>query len=168
MAPTVAILKSVLIFSWIQRPTDSKFNRKYWRDLLIKNAIIHFDEKSKMVALAACILNHFSWTKRAIYSNFIGSIEVTCRSKVAKILLTGSPKWPPSWKSILNVFSWTDRPNDLDLFGNEVSDTSHLDPLVYHIWTKRPSCSTVQQHLDKLSISLRRRRLHVTRMYTCV
>ena len=76
-----------------------------------------------MVALAACILNLFSWTKRAIYSNFIGSIEVTCRSKVAKILLTGSPKWPPSWKSILNFFSWTDRPNDLDLFGNEVSDT---------------------------------------------
>ena len=139
MAPTVAILKSVLIFSRIQRPTDSKFNRKCWRDLLIRNALIHFDEKSKMVALAACILNHFSWTKRAIYSNFIGSIEVTCRSKVAKILLTGSPKWPPSWKSILNFFSWTDRPNDLDLFGNEVSDT-------------RPSWSSCLPYMDKAAI----------------
>ena len=33
------------------------------------------------------VLNFFSWTERAIDSKFIGSIEVTCRSTVAKIIL---------------------------------------------------------------------------------
>ena len=44
----------------------------------------------------------------------LGSISVTCRSKVAKIVLIGNPRWlpwPPSWKSIFR-FSWTQRPID--------------------------------------------------------
>ena len=44
--------------------------------------------------------------------NLVGSIGVTCRSKIAQTVLIGSPKWrpwQPSWKSILNFFSWTER-----------------------------------------------------------
>ena len=75
----------------------------------------------------------FSWTKRAIDSNFIGSIEVTCRSKVAKIILIENPRWPPSWKSILNFFSWTERPVDSNLSGNHVSDTGPSWPSYFYV-----------------------------------
>ena len=34
--------------------------------------------------------------KGQLTQNFIGSIMVTCRSKVAKIVLIGSPRWLPS------------------------------------------------------------------------
>ena len=64
-------------------------------------------------------------------SNFIG-IEVTCRSKVAKIFLIGNPRWPPSWKSILNFFSWTERPVDSNLSGNQVSDTGPCWPSCFY------------------------------------
>ena len=39
-------------------------------------------------------------TKVQLTRNFIGSIKVTYRSKVAKIILIGNSGWPPSWKSI--------------------------------------------------------------------
>ena len=50
--------------------------------------------------------------------NSVGSIEVTYRSKVAKIVPIGNPWWPPwwpSWKSIFCFFSWTERPVDSKL-----------------------------------------------------
>ena len=45
----------------------------------------------------------------------VGSIGVTCRSKIAKIVLIGNPRWPPSWKSIFRFLSWTKRPVDYKL-----------------------------------------------------
>ena len=39
------------------------------------------------------VLNLFSWIERAIDLKFIGSIEVICRSPVAKIILIGNPRW---------------------------------------------------------------------------
>ena len=48
----------------------------------------------------------------------VGSIGVTYRSKIAKIVPIGNPRWPPwqpSWKSIFCFFSWTERPIDSKL-----------------------------------------------------
>ena len=91
------------------------------------------------------ILNFFSWTKRAIDSNLIWSIEVTCRSKVAKLVLIGNPRWRPSWKSILNFFSWTERPIDSNLSVNLVSDTGPSWPSCFFCfffcwWVNANSC----------------------------
>ena len=47
------------------------------------------------------VLNFFSWTERAIDSKFFGSIEVTGRSTVAKIILIGNPRWLPSCLCLL-------------------------------------------------------------------
>ena len=50
--------------------------------------------------------------------NLVGSIGVTCRSNIAKFFQIWNPRWPPkspSFKSILNFFSWTERPTDLKL-----------------------------------------------------
>ena len=48
-------------------------------------------------------------------NNFIGNIGETCRSKIAKIILIRNQRWPPwwpSWKSVLSLISWTERPID--------------------------------------------------------
>ena len=54
---------------------------------------------------------HLTW-------NVVGSIWMTCRLKIAKIVSIRNPRWPlwrPSWKSIFRFFSWTKRPIDLKL-----------------------------------------------------
>ena len=56
--------------------------------------------------------------KGQLTPNLLGSIGVTCRSKMAKIVLIGNPRWPPwqpSWKSIFCLLSWTERPIDFKL-----------------------------------------------------
>ena len=56
--------------------------------------------------------------KGQLTPNLLGSIRVTCRSKIAKIVPIGNPRWPPwppSWKSIFCFFSWTERPIDSKL-----------------------------------------------------
>ena len=48
----------------------------------------------------------------------VGCIGVTCRSKISKIVLIGNPRWPPwppSWKYIFRIISWTERPVDSKL-----------------------------------------------------
>ena len=49
-----------------------------------------------MVALAAMLKMYFELFYPEPKGHFIGSIQVTCRSKVAKIILVGNPKWSPS------------------------------------------------------------------------
>ena len=54
-----------------------------------------------------------SYTLGQLTRYLVGSIRVTCRSKIAKIVPIGNPRWlpwPPSWKSIFRFFSWTERP----------------------------------------------------------
>ena len=53
--------------------------------------------------------------KGQLTPNLLGSIRVTCRSKIAKVVPIGNPSWlQPSWKSIFR-FSWTERPIDSKL-----------------------------------------------------
>ena len=50
----------------------------------------------------------FSWTKKPIDLK-LDHVWVTCRSKIAKIVQIGNPRWPPywpSWKSTFHLFSW--------------------------------------------------------------
>ena len=61
--------------------------------------------------------------KGQLTPNLLGSIRVTCRSKVAKIVPIGNPRWPPSWKSIFRFF-WTERPIDSKLATHDVYTTS--------------------------------------------
>ena len=52
--------------------------------------------------------------KSQLTPNMAGSIRVTYRSKIAKVVPVGDPRWPPwqpSWKSIFGFFTWTERPN---------------------------------------------------------
>ena len=53
--------------------------------------------------------------KGQLTPSLLGSIGMTCRSKIAKILPIGNPKWPPQqpyWKSIFRFFSYTQKPVD--------------------------------------------------------
>ena len=53
-----------------------------------------------MVALAAMWKIYFDFfylePNGELTQNFNGSIATTCRSEVAKIILIGNPRWPPS------------------------------------------------------------------------
>ena len=56
--------------------------------------------------------------KSQLTLNLVGSIWVTSRSKIAKLVQIGNsrwPPWPPSWESIFHFFSWTKRPVDSKL-----------------------------------------------------
>ena len=63
----------------------------------------------------SCGMRHAAWTIALkptlptplgqLTRYLVGSIRVTCRSKIAKILPIGNPRWPPSWKSIFRFFS---------------------------------------------------------------
>ena len=56
--------------------------------------------------------------KGQLSQNLVGSFGVTRRSKIAKIVPIGNPRWPPwppSSKSIFGFFSCTERPNDSKL-----------------------------------------------------
>ena len=106
--------------SYTPGPIDSILGRKHRGDLKIKNSWTRSDWKSKMTAMAAIlkiyfsllllnppwrpswksIFRFFSWTQKPIDSNLVGSIGVTYRSKIAKIIPIGNPRWWPSWKSI--------------------------------------------------------------------
>ena len=126
-------------FHWTERPIDLKLGRNHRGDLLIKKRYNCLDRKAKMATMVAILKIFFSasspeskdrWT-----GNIVGSIGVTCRSKVAKILpirnprwlyhdfrskiaiiiVIGSPRWPPSWKPIFLFFFWTKRPTDSKL-----------------------------------------------------
>ena len=68
---------------------------------------------------------HTGWWKAPLGQltwYLVGSIWVTCRSKKAKIIPIGNPRWPPSWKSIFRFFSWTERPIDSKLARNHQGD----------------------------------------------
>ena len=53
-----------------------------------------------MVPIAAmlkiCVEFFYPEPKGQMTRNFIGSMKVTWRSEVAKIILIGNPRWPPS------------------------------------------------------------------------
>ena len=80
--------KSILNFFWTVRSIDSILDRKYQGDLWIENSYYRSDRKSKMVTLAAMLKIYFELfyhePKGQLTQNFIGSIEVTYRSKVLK------------------------------------------------------------------------------------
>ena len=89
------------------------------------------------------ILTSSPETKGYLTPNLVGSIRVTCRSKIAKIILIGNQRWPPSWKSILNFFSRSKRSADLKLcrkyrkqlksFRSETQDGWHLATLFFKL-----------------------------------
>ena len=63
--------------------------------------------------------------KGQLTPNLLGSIGVTCRSKIAKIVPIGNQRWrpwQPSWKSIFCFFSWTERLIDSRLAGKHRGD----------------------------------------------
>ena len=75
--------------------------------------------------MAAILIIYFppssSELKGQLTRNLVGSIGVTCRSKIAHIVAIGNPKlwlWRPSWKSVLNFFSWTERAIDTKFIGS--------------------------------------------------
>ena len=64
------------------------------------------------------------------------SIGVTCRSKRAKIILFGNPRWPPyqpCWKSMLNFISWTKWAIDSN-FNGSIEVTFRLKKKLKSFW----------------------------------
>ena len=73
----------------------------------------------------------FPELKGQLTRKLVRSFGMTCRSKVAQIVLIGNPKWRPSWKSILNFFSWTERAIDSKFIGSiEVTCRSTVAKIV--------------------------------------
>ena len=65
----------------------------------------------------------------------VGSIGVTYRSKIAKIIPIGNPRWPPgqpSWKSIFCFFSWTERSIDSKLARKHRDDLFKQSSWILH------------------------------------
>ena len=77
------------------------------------------NRKSKMAAiLKICYFASSPEPKGQLTWNLVEGIRVICRSKIAKIVMIGNPRWPPwqlSWKSMFPFYSWTKRPIDLKL-----------------------------------------------------
>ena len=84
--------------------------------------------------MAAILKIYFSLlllNQKASSRNLVGSMRVTFISKIAQIVLIGNPKWRPSWKSILNFFSWTKRAIDWKFIGSiEVTCPSTVAKIV--------------------------------------
>ena len=91
--------------------------------------------------------SHLTW-------NFVRIIEVSCRSKIVKIVPIGNTRWLsqlPSWKAFLNYFSWiegqfsrnliasigmTCRSKIAKIILSEVQDgrpSSHVEKSIFHI-----------------------------------
>ena len=98
--------------SYTLGPIDSKLGRKHRGDLKKKkNPLKSSWSEVQDIFFASSPEPKGQWTR-----NLVGSIWVTCRSKIAKIFPIGNPRWlqwRPSWKSIFRFFSWTERPIDL-------------------------------------------------------
>ena len=73
--------------------------------------------KSEVIAMPEGLKNT-RWDIKQTATKLVGSIEVTYRSKIAKLVPIENPRWQPwrpSWKSIFRFFTWTERPVDLEL-----------------------------------------------------
>ena len=65
----------------------------------------------------------YSEPKGQLTPNFIGSIDMTYRSNVAKIILTGNPRWPPFKNLYVVILLKSKGQLTRNLSGNQVSDT---------------------------------------------
>ena len=66
--------------------------------------------------------------------HLVGSIGAIVNKKMAKIVPIRSPRWPPSWKSILRFFSWTERPTTSKLHWKYQVELFTLEPLGRKQW----------------------------------
>ena len=84
MAAMAAILKIYFLLLLNQRPIDSKLARKHQDDV---------DQKQ----LKSCRLEIQDGRhgRSLLTPNLVGGIGVTYRSKIAKIVPIGNPRWPP-------------------------------------------------------------------------
>ena len=121
MAIMAEILKNLFFASFPESKDQFTWNlngsiRVTWRSVIAK---IVFDRESKTAAILKIDLSaSSSESKNQLTWNLVWSIRVTCRSKIVKSFTIGNPRWtlwPPSWKSIFRIFSWTERPADLKL-----------------------------------------------------
>ena len=69
------------------------------------------------------IFSFFSWIEGLLTLNMVGSIGVTCRSKIAKIITIGNPRWLPYCfiytyigKTIKNLFVWNQKALGFDIW----------------------------------------------------
>ena len=109
-----------MIFQWssslkvtIELPATSRHRRDMTERLLKATLSPNQTNKQKNLFWISSLKPKCGFTQ-----NLVGSIRVTCRSKIAKIVLIGNARWPPqlpSWKSNLNFFSWMEMPVDLKL-----------------------------------------------------
>ena len=129
----------------------------------LTNNIVSFEQLDPVIHNVCSLENLFliysPKKKGQLTWNLMGSIrvilciEVTCRAKITKIVMIGNPRWPPclpSWKCVLNFFSWTKRPTDSklgrkywgDLKIKYSSNTSDQKPHGHHLenqfWTSSP------------------------------
>ena len=86
----------------------------------------------------------------AILKNLVGSIRVTCRSKIAKIFPIGNPRWPPYHGGHLENLFFSSSPSACRTWdflilisgspGNQIVSFSskHLTSifLMPHLWSK--------------------------------
>ena len=72
----------------------------------------------RRTALTIALKAYSFYTPWQCTRNFVGSIGMICRSKIAKIVPIGNPRWPPwgtSRKSTFRFSSWIKRPIDSKL-----------------------------------------------------
>ena len=87
-----------------------------------------------MVAILKIYFSLLLLNWKANWLETVGSIRVTCRSKIAQMVAIGNLKvrlWWPSWKSVLNFFPWTEREIDLKFIGSiEVTCSSKVAKII--------------------------------------
>ena len=89
-------------FSWAERPPAMAAILKICFSLLLLNRRTNWLKTWSEVFFTSPEL------KGQLTQNLVGSVRVTCRSKIAKIVLIGNPRWlpwQPSWKSVFHFFS---------------------------------------------------------------
>ena len=106
MAAMVASWKSIFrFFSWTKRPFDLKLGRQLRGQLVdkkqLKSLRLEIQDGRHSWHLEHLCFASSPEQKEQLTWNLVCSIGVTFRSKIAKIILMGNPRWPswlPSWK----------------------------------------------------------------------
>ena len=89
-------------------PIDSILGRKHQGDCRSKIAKVVRLEIQDGRHLENLFFASSPEPKGQLTPNLLGSIRVTCRSNIAKVVSVGNPRWPPwqpSWKSIFRFYS---------------------------------------------------------------
>ena len=94
-----------IFFSPVFQVSTAKNEINLFNNHVLIVAPVTFAPAGAMTPSAEFLFSSSPEPKGLLTPNLVGRIRVTCRSKVAKIMLIGNPRWPPWCRYLENLFS---------------------------------------------------------------